>query len=129
MPSPRTRAVREPSAPPATVGSMLPDGWNTLTPPDDTILRRFVNASADSLLSPLAAVGGRVVRRPGYALADADRPSGYQAGATLLRPPAADEWPGLLDEIEDGLYAGAGDAFLYSAWPTPDLTGRGWELE
>jgi GNAT superfamily N-acetyltransferase len=128
----RQRGVRQLTALACTLGGMSDDlatGWDALSPPDDTILRQFVTASADSLLTPLAAVGGRTVRRPAYWLADADRPSGYHAGATLLRPPAADEWPGLLDEIENGLRDGSGDAYLYSAWPTPDLRGRGWELE
>jgi GNAT superfamily N-acetyltransferase len=51
------------------------------------------------------------------------------SAASLLRPPGAADWPGLLDEIEGLLADGRGDAYLRSAWPTPDLRPRGWALE
>jgi hypothetical protein len=37
----------------------------------------------------------------------------------------------VVDEVEELLLAGpgSGDVFVWSAWPTPDLWRRGWQLE
>src|SRR4029453_3551153 len=53
----------------------------------------------------------------------------YKA-ARLLRPLPHDRPGEVLDEVErffDG--GGRGEAYLWSAWPTPDLRPRGWVLE
>jgi hypothetical protein len=109
----------------------LTTGWEPDGPVADTVLRRFVYAWAESLTGPVAAVGGRVQRRDGLVLGDLARPAAYYNGATLLRPPAPDEWEVLVGEVEESLLAGpgSGDVFLWSAWPTPDLRRRGWLLE
>ena len=49
---------------------------------------------------------------------------------TLLRPLPFDRPGETLEEVEgffDG--QGSGEAYLWSAWPTPDLRRRGWVLE
>jgi hypothetical protein len=106
-------------------------GWEPEVPVGDTVLRQFVNAWAESLAGPVAAMGGRVERRAGLVAGDLARPAAYYNGVTLLRPPAPDAWGLLVDEVEQVLLAGpgSGDVFLWSAWPTPDLRRRGWELE
>jgi hypothetical protein len=74
---------------------------------------------------------GRVERRAGLVAGDLARPAASYNGVTLLRPPAPEAWGMLVDEVEQMLLAGSGsgDVFLWSAWPTPDLRRRGWELE
>jgi hypothetical protein len=50
--------------------------------------------------------------------------------ATLLRPLPFGQAGQTLDQVEgvfDG--RGSGEAYLWSAWPTPDLRPRGWVLE
>jgi hypothetical protein len=109
----------------------LTTGWEPDVPLGDSVLRRFVNAWAESLAGPVAAVGGHVEHRDGLVVGDLARPAAYYNGATLLRPPAPDAWGTVLDEVEELLLAGpgTGGVFLWSAWPTPDLRRRGWELE
>jgi hypothetical protein len=76
-------------------------------------------------------LGGRVERRTGLLAGDLGRPAAYYNGATLLRPPAPDGWGMVVDEVQELLVAGpgSGDVFVWSAWPTPDLRRRGWQLE
>jgi hypothetical protein len=76
----------------------LATGWEPDGPVADTVLRRFVYAWAESLTGLVAAVGGRVQRRDGLVLDDLARPAAYYNGATLLRPPAPDEWEALVGE-------------------------------
>lgn len=98
--------------------------------PEDTFERRFVLAYADYLSAWAAAHGGRVVQRPGWAVHDHGRPSGMFAGASLLQPLPFEGWRNQLDGIEvDLVPGGRGEVTLWSAWPTPDLSRRGWRLE
>lgn len=95
-----------------------------------TELRRFVHAYAEMLAEPVAACGGRLVAGDGFLAADAGRPAGFFNGAMLLHPPDFERWPEMLARVEAALLGdGAGDVYLWSAWPTPDLRARGWELE
>jgi hypothetical protein len=116
---------------PVTEPIRLITGWEPGVPVGDTVLRRFVHAWAESLTGPVAAVGGRVERRSGLMLGDLGRPAAYYNGATLLCPPAPNAWDTVVDQVDPALFAGSasGDVFLWSAWPTPDLRGRGWQLE
>lgn len=108
----------------------LTTGWETTLPPEDTELRRFVLAWAEYLAGPVQALGGRVVRTPDALTTDLGRPASYWTSAVLLRPPAPDRWDVVLDGVERTLFRdGTGQVHLWSAWPTPDLTARGWELE
>jgi hypothetical protein len=95
------------------------------TPVQDTLLRRFLHNQADLAVLLAEAGGGDVVRRPDVVVAAFDTPVVYQNQAVLLRPLTGldDE---ALDVAESGLERRHG--VLLSAWPTPDLAARGWQL-
>ena len=108
----------------------LTDGWEPDLPVADTLLRRFLFNLAAFHETPVAAAGGRVQRRDDFAAADLGRPAAMYNAATLLRPLPFDRATETLDVVEgffDG--HGSGEAYLWSAWPTPDLRPRGWVLE
>jgi hypothetical protein len=108
----------------------LTDGWEPDLPVADTLLRRFLFNLAAFHEVPVAAAGGRVLRRDHLTAADLGRPAAMHNAATLLRPLPFDRASETLDEVEgffDG--HGSGEAYLWSAWPTPDLRPRGWVLE
>jgi hypothetical protein len=110
---------------------VLTTGWEPDTPVADTLLRRFVFALAESWEPTVAAMGGRVQRCAEFALTDFGRPAGFGNTVTLLQPlpPGdADRADAVLDEIEASVGGGSGVVYLMSAWPTPDLRARGWEL-
>jgi hypothetical protein len=107
----------------------LADGWEPHRPVGDGLVRRFVHAYASSFASPVALVGGHVVRRAEHVVWDLGRPSGLYDGAMLLRPLPFTGWQHALAALEaDLLPDGDGEVLLFSAWPTPDLRPRGWEL-
>lgn len=106
----------------------LEDGWGVDTPVGDTLLHRYVLNLAAFHESVATAMGGRTLRRDDVVAADLGRPSGYYNSAVLLRPPERfEDVVADLESFYDG--HGSGDVELWSPWPTPDLTGRGWELE
>ena len=100
----------------------LETGWLAGTPVEDTLLRRFLHNQADLNALLAAAGGGEVVRDPAAVLTWFATPVAFLNQAVLLQPPTEP----VLDEV-DRFYAGRA-ATLLSAWPTPDLTGRGWHL-
>jgi hypothetical protein len=95
------------------------------TPVQDTLLRRYLHNQADLSVLLAEAGGGDVVRRPDLVVAAFDTPVAYQNEAVLLRPLAGPD-DELLDVAEQGLRGRHG--VLVSAWPTPDLAPRGWQL-
>ncbi|HUR14350.1 MAG TPA: hypothetical protein VM097_07640 [Mycobacteriales bacterium] len=103
----------------------LENGYLDDTPVQDTVLRRFLHNQADLTALIAEAGGGDVVRRADVVVAAFDTPVVYQNEAVLLRP-----LTGLDDEVLDLAEAqlAARHGVLVSAWPTPDLTARGWEL-
>jgi hypothetical protein len=108
----------------------LTDGWEPDLPVGDTLLRRFLFNLAAFHEVPVVAAGGRVLRGGDFAAADLGRPAAMHNAATLLRPLPFDRAAQTLEEVEgffDG--HGSGEAYLWSAWPTPDLRTRGWVLE
>lgn len=108
----------------------LTTGWEPDLPPRDTELRRFVLAWAEALAGPVRASGGRVRRTEDAVTCDLGRPGSYYSAAVLLRPPAPGRWDQVLDDIERTMFSsGSGPVHLYSAWPTPDLSARDWNLE
>lgn len=73
-------------------------------------------------------MGGRTLRRDDVVAADLGHPSGLYNSAVLLRPPErVEDVVADVESFYDG--HGCGDVELWSPWPTPDLAGRGWELE
>ncbi|MGD9528555.1 MAG: hypothetical protein AB7V44_17355, partial [Pseudonocardia sp.] len=105
----------------------LTTGWEPDTPVEDTLLRRFVFAQAAAFEPVVAAMGGAAWRTDAYAVADLGRPAGLGNAVTLLRPLPPDP-EDVLDGIEAAVGSGTGAVYLLSAWPTPDLHPRGWQL-
>ena len=103
----------------------LPD-----TPVGDTVLRRFVFNQGDCSVEMAEAFGGRAWVSDQISLADTGGPISYLNQA-ILRRPLTGPADTLVDEVE-GFFERAiaeGRAHtLLSAWPTPDLTERGWTL-
>lgn len=107
----------------------LVTGWEPHRPLGDGLVRRFVHAYASSFTGPVHHMGGRVVQRDDHVAWDLGRPGGLFTGAMLLRPPPPDAWPSVMAAVERDLDAEAArEATLFSPWPTPDLSGRGWRL-
>lgn len=106
----------------------LTTGWEADVPVGDSLLRRFVFCWAGVCETMARAAGGDVRMTPRFAVADYRRPSGWSNCATLLQPPDHRTFPEVVDEVEAFFADGTGPALLVSAWPTPDLRSRGWEL-
>lgn len=104
----------------------LTTGWERDVPADDTLLRRYLFHHASLGAAFTLAGGGRVLDADDLSMADLARPGGYFNGAVLLCPPA--DWDDLIARIERFFRSGRGQTCLWSAWPTPDLRGRGWRL-
>jgi len=105
-----------------TMTRPLENGYLDDTPVEDTLLRRFLHNQADLVALIARAGGGRVHRCPDVVIAAWDTRVAYQNMAVLLRP--------LDEELADEVDAGFGDrhGMVLSAWPTSDLSGRGWSL-
>lgn len=104
-------------------------GWEAHRPLTDGLVRRFVHAYASSFTGPVTLMGGRVVRRRSYVTWDRHVPAAFYNGAMLLQPLPHIGWEQTVDELEDDLLTtGTGGVLLFSPWPTPDLTDRGWQL-
>lgn len=106
----------------------LRHGWEPDTPVDDTLLRRYLFHWAAYCAAYAEAAGGVTLRTDTFAAADLRRPAGYFNSVTLLQPPGEDV-DAVLDGIDDFLADGVGEVLLWSAWPTGDLSPRGWHLE
>ena len=103
-------------------------GWLGDTPVDDNLIRQFLFNQAD--FADLIAQGfdGTTARTDDVALAASRCLVPYFNEALLLRPILRDDDP-VLDEI-DGFFADSAAPVwvILSAWPTPSLAARGWEL-
>lgn len=115
---------------PATAAAThLQTGWETTTPPGDTIVRLGVEASVAGWEAVAFAAGGRAHRGSGFVAVDSGRPTGLMNCAVLTKPRLGEELEAAIGEIEAFYRAeGSGEVLLWSPWPTPDLHGRGWEL-
>ena len=104
----------------------LESGWLSDTPVDDSILRRFLFNQADVNEILAHAIGGRTDRTAVVSLSDSGLHVPYLNQATLFHPltRADDE---VLDQVA-AFYSGRSPGLLLSAWPTPDLSRRGWML-
>lgn len=113
----------------------LTTGWEADLDLDDTLLRRYLFALAASNIAPVAAMGGRVLRRDEVIAADLGTPNAVFNAAVLTQPPGQGRPPGegafeaTLATVEDHYTHGTGRVYLWSPWPTPDLRHRGWELD
>jgi hypothetical protein len=109
----------------AEVERPLETGWLADTPVEDSLLRQFLNNQADAQLELVRAVQGRGERTADVVLSDLGVPSPMLNQAVLLRPLAGPDDPAL--EVVTDFFRGRLGSLL-SAWPTPDLTARGWQL-
>lgn len=107
----------------------LETGWRRDTPVGDTYLRRYVCNLATAWPAAADAMEQRTLRRDAFTAADFGRPTGLFNSVTLTRPMLGDDLHEALDDIEAFYVAGDGDVHLWSPWPTPDLSDRGWRLE
>jgi len=106
----------------------LETGWGAATPLGDNLLHTALANLGDGLGHYARVLGGREQQSPAVVLSDLDCPAPLFNDAVLLEPvfdPAAP----VLDQV-DAFY---GDqritgAIVWSGWPTPDLSSRGWEL-
>jgi hypothetical protein len=77
-------------------------------------------------------MGGRALRRDDLAAVDLGRPSFGGNVATLTAPIGSDRLEDVGGALDDfyGFDRGnaTGTVYLFSAWPTPNLGARGWEL-
>jgi len=105
----------------------LENGWRPDTPVGDSVLRRFLFNQADLGDLIADAVGGRRTRTAEVAMADVGVPVPYLNQAVLLAPVLAADSP-VLTAIDEFFATGHHPAIVLSAWPTPDLTSRGWIL-
>jgi hypothetical protein len=103
----------------------LETGWLTDTPVDDSLLRQFLSNQADAQVELVRAVGGRSERTPDVVLTDLGVPSPMLNQAVLQRPLTGPDDPAL-DVVTEFFRGRLGS--LLSAWPTPDLGARGWQL-
>ena len=101
-------------------------GWEPDAPIEDSFLRRYVFSHTAWFEAIAGAAGGRTVRHATWSGADVGRAAGFFNSATLLQPLSATNVEVTLDEI--GEWFGRRAVFLWSAWPTPDLSSRGWQL-
>jgi hypothetical protein len=107
----------------------LATGWEPSRPLSDGLIRRFTYAYASSFASLVALMGGHVVHREPYVTWDRGVPAGLFNGAMLLQPLPHTGWEQTVDELEaDLLTTGSGQVILFSPWPSPDLSDRGWQL-
>ncbi len=109
---------------------VLETGWEPDTPVEDTLLRRGVLALAATWEATAQVGDGRTHRDRRFGAADLGRPKGIFNSSILLQPIRDGVAGATVDRIErfyDG--HGAGAALLWSPWPTPDLTDRGWQLQ
>jgi hypothetical protein len=109
----------------ADVERPLETGWLADTPVEDSLLRQFLHNQADAQLELVRAVDGRGERAADVVLSDLGVPSPMLNQAVLLRPLTGTDDP-VLDVVAEFYRDRPGS--LLSAWPTPDLSARGWQL-
>ncbi len=110
----------------------LTTGWEPDLDPGDTLVRHYTFGLAASAVSPVRALGGRVLESAGVIASDLGRPAAVHNAAVLTRPPGADGadgWDATLATIEAFYVDGTGQVYLFSPFPTPDLRDRGWHRE
>lgn len=106
----------------------LTTGWEPALDPHDTMLRRYLAAWTAQCEAFTTSVGGATVVTDRWSWSDAPRPTDLFTALTLLAPPPEDP-TSLFDEIEATVDAGGpGEVHLWTAWPTPVLARRGWQL-
>lgn len=106
----------------------LESGYHPETPAGDNLLRGVLANLFGGMRHWTVSGGGVVEENPEVGLTDLGSPSMY-FNAAVLRRPVVDPADRLLDDIQR--FYGVNretPATVWSAWPTPDLTDRGWTL-
>ena len=105
----------------------LTHGWEPELADSDTLLRRFVLASAHRSVDLAIRGGGRGELRPTISLADPASPVMFDNIAVLLQPPAYIDLDATMEELV-AFFPSERHVMLLSAWPTPDLSRHGFSL-
>ena len=123
-------------SPPGTLTSSaaptaeLETGWGPRTPAGDTVLRDGLDAVVASWEAVASACGGRAHRGRGFVAVDLGLPTGFMNSATLISPLFGADLDGVVEQVESFYGAGgSGEYLLWSPWPVPDLSARGWSLQ
>ena len=110
----------------------LENGTRPTTPDGDNLQLDFTRLDAAAFADLARAVGGRVEHDDplGLTMTDTASPCPFGNVAHLCRPLVAGEGPNLARALAGfyGQASGAGPYLVFSAWPTPDLTGEGLML-
>jgi hypothetical protein len=105
----------------------LTHGWEADLDAGDSLLRRFVLATADRGESVALMIGGQAVRTEAFSASDPASPVIFDNAAVLLQPP---EYLDLNDAVHSILdfYPPERHFVLLSPFPTPDLSSFGLQL-
>ena len=106
----------------------LETGYGIGAPAGDNLCNDYAQGLAEAFMGLAAARGDRVVSVDAdVAMSDSGSPSLFGNVVVVRRPIPDAEWPELATRVHE-FYAGApgGPFIVFSAWPTPDLTGRGF---
>jgi len=109
----------------------LESGYGPATPAGDNVCNDFVRGEAAGYRRLAQARGDRVAADADLALTmtDGSSPTPFGNAAFTERPLEPDEWEAAAARLHAFYGAAAGGPFLvFSAWPTPDLRGRGFGL-
>jgi len=105
----------------------LTHGWEPETPATDSLLRLFLEGTAERGEFLAAATGRSATRRDGVAMANLQSPVWFENTAVLLTPSQYLERDAVVDAI-DGFFARDCPVVVFSGFPTWDLTSAGFEL-
>jgi GNAT superfamily N-acetyltransferase len=105
----------------------LTHGWEPDLDDGDTLLRRYVLATADRGEAMARAIGGRVLRTEAYSAADPASPVMFDNAVVVLQPPEYVDLAGALAEAL-AWYPPERHVVVLSPFPTPDLGGLGLSL-
>lgn len=105
----------------------LTHGWEPDLDASDSLLRRYVLASADRGEAMALAIGGRARRTEAYSAADPSSPVMFDNAVVLLQPPSYIDLPAALAEAL-AWYPPERHVVVLSPFPTPDLGPLGLSL-
>lgn len=109
----------------------LEDGCRATTPAGDNLVLDFVRGESAAYAAIVTTAGGRVLEDPelGLHLADLGVQTPFGNTAHLTQPITAATRPAVVAALRS-FFGGrdAGPFLLFSAWPTPDLRGDGFQL-
>ncbi len=105
----------------------LTHGWEPELEADDSLLRRYVLATADRGEAMARAVDGRVLRTPACSAADPGSPVLFDNAVVVLQPPSYVDLEAALAEAI-AWYPPERHFVVLSPFPTPDLGPLGLSL-